>query len=93
MLVICFHCGTEIALEGKAGRGDICPKCSSAVKCCLNCRFHDRNAHNQCLEPSAEWVSDKERSNFCEYFEPSSQKRIDRKSEEAKKKWDSLFKK
>jgi hypothetical protein len=89
----CFHCGTDIEYEGKIGRGDLCPKCSSSVKCCMNCRFHERSAHNQCLEPAAEWVSDKERSNFCEYFEPAMEKRTDSTSHDAKEKWDSLFKK
>ena len=93
MTVTCFHCRTDIEIEGKVNRGDICPKCSSAVKCCMNCRFHDRNAHNQCLEPTAEWVSEKERSNFCEYFEASTQKPMDSATKNAKKKWDSLFKK
>lgn len=80
-------------MDGKVGRSDACPKCKSALKCCKNCRFYERNAHNQCLEPAAEWVSDKEKSNFCEYFEGGRRKGSGVQSENAKKKWDSLFNK
>ncbi|MEW5807585.1 MAG: hypothetical protein AB1756_09610 [Acidobacteriota bacterium] len=89
----CFHCGSDIELQEKFSRSDVCRRCGSAIRCCRNCRFYDRPSHNQCLEPAAEWVSDKERSNFCEYFEPSVRTHANLRSEEAKKKWDSLFKK
>ncbi|HBG47017.1 MAG TPA: hypothetical protein DDW94_08520 [Deltaproteobacteria bacterium] len=67
-MAICFHC-RKVLDAGKPGRADACPACGSDVKVCLNCRFHDRSAYNDCREPSAERVIDKERSNFCEYFE------------------------
>ena len=35
----------------------------------LNCRLHDSGANNQCREPQAEWVTDKDKANFCEFFE------------------------
>ncbi len=92
-MLICFHCGSEVETEEKVGRSDVCPKCRSALKCCRNCRFYDRSAHNQCREPAAEWVSDKERSNFCEYFEAGGRGGSSPASGGARKKWDSLFKK
>ena len=92
-MVSCFHCGSEVDIEGKIGRSDVCPRCKSAVKCCRNCRFYERSAHNHCREPAAEWVPDKERSNFCEYFEPGQGRSLGPKSEGVRKKWDSLFKK
>ncbi|MBI5166313.1 MAG: hypothetical protein HY998_01045 [candidate division NC10 bacterium] len=51
------------------GREETCPFCGYDLHCCLNCRFYDENAHNKCREPAAEWVPDKEKRNFCEYFE------------------------
>ncbi len=36
----------------------------------MNCRFYDETAYNECSEPSAERVVDKEKSNFCDYFSP-----------------------
>ena len=35
------------------------------------CRFHDPGKSHGCREPVAEHVRDRERSNFCGYFEPS----------------------
>ncbi len=32
------------------------------------CRFFDQKAYNQCREPSAERIIDKEKANFCDYF-------------------------
>jgi len=37
---------------------------------CKNCGFYEPKAHNECHEPQAERVLEKERSNFCEYFKP-----------------------
>ena len=51
------------------GRTDGCPYCHSDLKCCLNCRFFDPGFNNQCREPQAEWCPDKEKANFCEFFE------------------------
>jgi rRNA maturation protein Nop10 len=65
----CFHCKKELDGGHRPGRGESCPQCGSDVKVCLNCRFYDRGAYNQCREPSAERVVDKDRANFCEFFE------------------------
>lgn len=68
-MATCFHCKGELDGSSKPARGDECPKCGSAVKVCLNCRFYDRGAYNDCREPSAERVVEKDRANFCEFFE------------------------
>ncbi|OGP94428.1 MAG: hypothetical protein A2V53_03775 [Deltaproteobacteria bacterium RBG_19FT_COMBO_56_10] len=68
-MVNCFHCKKELDASQRPGRGESCPGCGSDVKVCLNCRFYDRGAYNQCREPSAERVVDKDRANFCEFFE------------------------
>ncbi len=65
---ICYHCQKEIEFSGRAGRKDTCPFCGADLHCCRNCKFYDESAHNQCKEPNSEWVSDRERSNFCDYF-------------------------
>ena len=69
-MIDCYQCGAEIEIERKVMRKDTCPSCHSFLHCCLNCSFHDRSAPEECREPSAEWVSNKESSNFCEFFEP-----------------------
>lgn len=65
----CHHCGREIQVVARIGRTDGCPFCHSDLKCCLNCALHDPGANNQCREPQAEWVTDKDKANFCEFFE------------------------
>jgi hypothetical protein len=65
----CHHCGRELQIVARIGRVDGCPHCHSDLKCCLNCRLHDPGANNQCREPQAEWVTDKDKANFCEFFE------------------------
>ena len=66
---ICHRCSHEISLMAKLARTDSCPGCRSDLKCCLNCRFFDPGANNQCREPQAEWCPEKEKANFCEFFE------------------------
>jgi len=66
---LCHHCSREVRLLAALQRTDSCPYCRSDLKCCLNCRFFDPGANNQCREPAAEWQTEKEKANFCEYFE------------------------
>ena len=70
----CWKCGTTIDLtpRSRVSRNDSCQHCHSDLHACKNCRFHDPTVHNQCRETQAEWVSDRERANFCDYFSPSA---------------------
>jgi hypothetical protein len=67
---VCHHCGREVPVHSaKVERTAGCPYCHSDLKVCLNCRLHDPGANNQCREPQAEWQTDKDKANFCEFFE------------------------
>ena len=66
---LCHHCGREVQLLSGIQRTDGCPSCHSDLKGCLNCRFFDPGMNNQCREPQAEWVPEKAKANFCEFFE------------------------
>ncbi len=81
---------------GRVGTRDVCARCDADLHCCRNCRFYDPAKHNQCSEPQAEWVRDKEAANYCDYFQPSPALaragRASSPAENAKKKFDSLFK-
>jgi len=57
-----------LTLDRKITRRETCPSCGWDLHVCLNCRFFDLGVYNQCREPQAERVLDKERSNFCDYF-------------------------
>lgn len=64
----CFRCGAAIDPDRAIVREDDCPECGQDLHCCRNCRFHDPTRNNQCSEPQADWVADKDRANFCEFF-------------------------
>lgn len=68
---ICFSCGNSLNLGSEVGRREECPKCRSDVHVCKNCHFYDRNSYNECREPQADVVKEKDRSNFCDYFQLS----------------------
>lgn len=51
------------------GRRDECEKCSADLHVCKNCRFYDEASYNECKEPAADVVREKESSNFCDFFE------------------------
>jgi len=68
----CGACGTSIELASgeRVGFRDACPRCSSDLHACRNCSHHDPGAYNECREPNAERVSDRERANRCDWFAP-----------------------
>lgn len=65
----CFHCGSELSYPERIGLREECPKCHEDVHCCRNCQFYDSKVYNECREPQAEVVREKERANHCEYFQ------------------------
>jgi hypothetical protein len=67
--VLCWKCGATIA-ENNIGRQDSCLNCGSATRCCKNCRHWDRACNNECREEQAGRQVDKEKGNFCEWFQP-----------------------
>ncbi|MBN2200796.1 hypothetical protein JW777_02465 [bacterium] len=97
----CHRCGKNIETAGRISRNDLCPGCGVPLHACLNCRFYSEPAHHQCRESEAEFVSDKESANTCDYFEPglngvSGEKlKSDaaRRQAEARAKLEKLFKK
>lgn len=93
---ICFSCKKEVAIGVKTGRTETCPFCNADLHCCLNCRYYDSGAYNQCHEPQAERVIEKDRSNFCDYFsfrEASAAEAHSGPMQEKRNPLDSIFKK
>ncbi len=71
----CWNCGTLIEASSgtlKVGKAEACPDCDLDLHVCKNCRFYDRTSYNECKENQAEWVRDKEKRNYCDYFEPNT---------------------
>jgi hypothetical protein len=88
----CHKCGSAAGAE-KVGRRDECEVCGADLHVCLNCAFYDQARANQCFEPQAERVQEKDRSNYCGYFEFKKQDEKKSIKDEADKLWKELFKK
>ena len=67
---VCWACGQELTADRYQREGE-CPQCRKQTHVCRNCRFYEPGRPNDCQEPVAEYVRDKDRANFCDYFEPS----------------------
>jgi hypothetical protein len=90
----CFYCGRQIDLSQRIAFRAVCSGCDRSLHVCLNCEFYDPAFNNQCCEPQAERVLDKDRANFCEYFAPRKSRQSERLSaDDARAKLEALFKK
>lgn len=67
---VCWKCGADVShLSFPLGRLDKCEACKADLHVCKLCKYYDKSRANQCQEPVADPVNDKQRSNFCGYFE------------------------
>jgi hypothetical protein len=91
----CRSCDTpvELAAGERVGFRDACDHCGADLHTCQHCAFHDPGAHNECREPSAERVSDRERANRCDHFSPGEGGAASDVRSGALAELDSLFKK
>ncbi|MDP7038363.1 MAG: hypothetical protein QGI45_04350 [Myxococcota bacterium] len=90
----CWNCQNETEMDDKVTRSDICPHCSMDMRSCKNCQYHDPGAHNECSETIAEYVPEKERSNFCGMYRPfSGEREAAPDVDAAKAKLEALFNK
>ncbi|OJF76246.1 MAG: hypothetical protein BKP49_08115 [Treponema sp. CETP13] len=91
---MCWKCGKETKINGFVSRSDVCPNCGADIRSCKNCVFYEPGAHYDCHETIDELVTDKERSNFCDYFKLNSigdSKKNSNKSENSKDAFNKLF--
>lgn len=65
----CHRCGQAWGVSRQPGRQETCEKCGADWKVCLNCARYDPKVAHQCREPRAEPVAEKDRANYCEWFE------------------------
>jgi hypothetical protein len=87
----CHKCGNIIEME-KVSRRDECPSCGSDLRVCLNCSLYDVTRANQCFESQVEKVKEKDRSNYCDFFQFREEGQKISGKEEAEKLWKGLFK-
>jgi hypothetical protein len=67
----CYRCGAPFDGERVPVRG-VCARCSAFLHCCRNCDHYAPGLANDCREPQAARVSDKEQGNFCDWFRPAT---------------------
>jgi hypothetical protein len=69
--LVCWKCGTSLAeLPLPLSRLAECPKCRAYQHACKLCLHYAPGRPKACREQDAEEVLDKERPNFCGWFEP-----------------------
>jgi len=93
--VDCFACGTAVELRTgeRVGFRDECPRCRADLHVCRNCSHHDPGAYNECREPGAERVADRERANRCDWFAPRQGPAGAGAQSDARARLEGLFKK
>ncbi len=64
----CYKCQKPYVEPEGPGFQDVCEECSSYLHCCQNCFFYEPGQHNDCRETQADYISDKNGINRCEYF-------------------------
>ena len=92
-MIRCPRCKNLIDIE-KIMFKDECPSCRTDLHACIYCNLYDEGKANRCREPQADYVKERDRANFCEYFrfqEAGGPKAAGK--ETAEKLWDELFKK
>ena len=91
----CYRCGASLSsLTLPLSQRDQCPDCSVFVHVCRMCTQYDPAVPRQCREDDSEDVTDKEKLNFCDWFQPSPEAydgRHKRAAERAQSELDALF--
>lgn len=89
----CWKCGSQIAeLDRKITFRAYCENCQADLHCCKNCTFYKPGRPNDCMIPGTDYVADREKANLCEDFKSFGKFTPASKSDDAKKRFDDLFK-
>ncbi len=92
----CYSCQKAMQISEKVSFREDCPYCRADLHVCRQCLFYDPKIYNECKETNAERVVDKEKANYCEYFQLDEDVQTSSKLSEAdlaKQKLAELFKK
>lgn len=65
--VTCHKCGKITESISSIGLRDECT-CGADLHACMSCKHYDASSYNECREPVAERVREKDRANFCDFF-------------------------
>lgn len=67
--VTCFKCGHAEEFSDRVPQRAECSQCGEDMHVCRNCQFYDPKVYNECREPQAEVIKEKDRANRCDYFQ------------------------
>ncbi len=91
----CWKCGTSLRnLLLPFSRYEECSTCNADLHSCISCMNYSAGAADDCTEDRADFVLDKEKANFCDFFKVNPkafQKKDDAAAQEAKARLAELF--
>jgi len=65
----CWKCGSELKnILLPFSRYEECSHCKADLHACIACRHYDEALSDACREDRADFVLDKDKANFCDYF-------------------------
>lgn len=68
---LCWQCSRPLEnVILPLSRREECASCRADQHVCKMCVFFQDSGRGDCREDRADWVSDRERANFCDYFKP-----------------------
>ncbi len=88
----CWMCGATLSIAGKISFRATCDTCRASLHCCKNCIFYEPGRANDCKIPDTDFISDRTANNFCEDFSMLGTYAKKISKEDAKKRFDDLFK-
>ncbi|MGH7745830.1 MAG: hypothetical protein ACREQ5_13770 [Candidatus Dormibacteria bacterium] len=92
---VCWKCGSPLKdVPMPLSRLSECLACRAELHVCRQCDFYDPHKAESCAEERADPPKDKQRANFCEYFQPRAdafQLRDHSTADKAKTELEKLF--
>ncbi len=67
--LLCWNCGRPTGIEHGVTRHDQCQNCMADLRCCRGCRHFEPGRRGQCKENIDKTIPNKEKSNFCGFFQ------------------------
>ena len=65
----CWKCGKELKhLLLPFSRYEECNYCKADLHACIACKHYDPSVSDGCREDRADFILDKDKANFCDYF-------------------------
>ena len=82
----CWKCGHDLKnLLLPFSRYEECSFCKADLHACMTCKSFDPSVSDGCREDQADFILDKDKANFCDYFKenPKAYKKLDKKEARA----------